>query len=144
MNVPKNSGKSPAFQFYYKDWLADNKLNRISKKAKGVWIDLMAHSCHMQKKGVFRDENGPLSESELIQMMTGKKSENVSGLKELIDKKIIKRDDKGMFYVKRIKEDTKLSEIRKATGRLGGNPVLVKGLVNQNSNQNTPSSSSTS
>jgi len=140
-----NTGKSPSFQFYWKDWLSDQRLKRASKRAKGVWIDLMCISCDMPERGVFRDENGSLSVSDLIAFLTGKHSENVRGLNELLDKNILKIKNDGTMYVKRIYEDARLSEVRKAAGRLGGNPNLVRNLDNQNDNQNlTPSSSSSS
>lgn len=36
-------GKSPAFQFYVKDWLTDPQLRMATHKSKGIWIDLLAY-----------------------------------------------------------------------------------------------------
>ena len=33
--------KSPAFQFYVKDWLTDTRLIFASKSTKGIWIDIL-------------------------------------------------------------------------------------------------------
>ena len=123
--TPKNSGKAPSFQFYWKDWLTDTRLLRASKLAKGVWIDLMALSCDMPKPGVFCDENGPLSDTELAQLLPGNRRENALGLTELILRKIIKQDADGTLYVKRIKRDTEIRDIRTKAGKQGGNPILL-------------------
>ena len=37
------STKSPAFQFYPKDWLSDANVVRMSNEARGVYIQLMSH-----------------------------------------------------------------------------------------------------
>ncbi len=144
--MKKNAGKAPAIQFYYKDWLSDHKLKRSSKRAKGVWIDLIAISCDLNEKGVFRDELGSFDRNEMLDLLTGNRRESAAGFDELVKRQIIKQRDDGTFYVKRVYEDAKLSAIRKEAGKKGGNPSLVKGevgnLVNQNNNQNpTPSSS---
>lgn len=138
-----NSGKDPSIQFYYKDWLSDNRLKRASAIAKGIWIDLIAVSCDMPEPGVFRDENGIIFESEILKMLSGNDKEKIRGFSELKDRNIIKQFDDGTFYVKRVYKDMKLRAIRKEAGKKGGNPNLVRNLFNQKDNQNpTPSSSS--
>jgi len=117
--------KPPSFQFYYKDWLSDNRLKRCSKRAKGVWIDLIAASCDLDSKGVFRDEMGAFDREEMLDLLTGNRKENSLGFDELVRRQIIKQDDDGVFYVKRIKEDAELSDIRKESGKKGGNPNLT-------------------
>ncbi|KKM74168.1 hypothetical protein LCGC14_1403030 [marine sediment metagenome] len=37
-------GKSPAFQFYPKDWLSSRKARRMTPEERGGYIDLLAHS----------------------------------------------------------------------------------------------------
>jgi len=140
---PKNSGKAPSIQFYYKDWLEDQRLKRASKKAKGVWIDLIANSCGMPVPGVFADGNDgktPLKRREINGLLTGNRRENREGITELINRGILKRREDGAFYVKRIYEDMKLRRLRQEAGRKGGNP----NLLNQNSNQTPTPSTSTS
>ena len=138
--VKKNSGKSPSFQFYYKDWLADTKLRGVSKVIKGTWIDIICISCDMPKPGVFADENGPISEENLLQMLDGNRRENRRAFEYIKSRHIIKRDASGAFYVKRIKEDMELRRIRQEAGKKGGNPNLVGVVVNQTPKQNpTPS-----
>lgn len=144
--MPQNSGKSPSFQFYYKDWLGDQRLKRASKKAKGVWIDLICCSMDMPTPGVFADGNDgktPLKRREINAFLTGNRRENRDGFAELIRRGIIKQREDGAFYVKRIQRDMELRRIRQEAGRKGGNPDLVNQNRKQTSNQNpTPSTSS--
>jgi len=142
--IPKNSGKAPSIQFYYKDWLSDYRLKRASKRAKGVWIDLIAISCDLPTPGVFSDENGALSRQDLVNLLTGTRRENYTGLDELIRLNIIKQDEDGAFYVKRVKRDMELRRIRRECGLKGGNPVLLGNLDKQNANQKPTPSTSTS
>jgi DNA-binding Lrp family transcriptional regulator len=66
-------------------------------------------------------------------------------LRELEDNGVIRRTDDGVIYSHRMVKDERLRNIRADAGRLGGNPNLVGGKVNQNDKQNlTPSSSSSS
>lgn len=142
-NTPKNSGKAPSLQFYFKDWTSDQRLKRASKKAKGVWIDLIALSCDMPKPGVFKDGETTLKRREILDLLTGNRRENREGFNELVKRKIIKQDDDGTFYVKRVKRDMELRSIRQECGRKGGNPALLNQNSNQTPNQTpTPSTSS--
>jgi hypothetical protein len=141
--IPQNAGKAPSIQLYYKDWLSDSRLQLASKRAKGVWIDLIAISCDMPVPGVFRVEKRSFSCREVVDLLSGSRRENRQGVVELIEKGIIKQDEDGTFYVKRVKRDMELREIRRACGKMGGNPNLLNQDLKQNDNQNlTPSSSS--
>jgi hypothetical protein len=81
-----------------------------------------------------------------IQKVTGLTSKRiVSGIKELSKNNVIKYDENGLMYSKRLVKDHALRETRKNSGKLGGNPNLVKQEVKQSDNQKTtPSSSSSS
>jgi len=69
--------------------------------------------------------------------------------RELIDFKVIKQDDRGAYYSKRMIEDERVRLLRAKGGYLGGNPQLVGHKVNLEDNlpsnlKPTPSSSSSS
>ena len=150
MKTKKNSrNKAPAFQFYPADWLTDSSLRLASAETRGVWIDLLCH-CWLSSEpgflivgGVELDKNG----IRKLSGMTPKKFEKV--FNELTNFGILRKDEKGRFYSKRMVEDWRLRQIRRESGAKGGNPALTKkrkkvnNLVNQNVNQKqTPSSSS--
>ncbi len=140
-----NTGKDPSFQFYWKDWLSDTKLISATSGMKGTWIDLMCISMDMPVRGVFHDGQRPLSESDLALMLPGDREEVKGNISSLVGRGICKVMPDGPFagclYVKRLYEDMRLREIRRESGKMGGNPVLLNQFVNQKS---TPSSSSSS
>jgi hypothetical protein len=122
---PKTTGKNPAFLFYYKDWLTDHRLNIITKAEKGVWIDLIAISMTMPKPGCFYDSKRNLNGKEIVSMLRGNSKSNRRWFDKLVEHDILKQDETGMFYVKRIKRDTELQAIRRKAGLMGGNPILL-------------------
>ena len=158
----KNSGKDPSFQFYWKDWRGETRLDLVSDAARGIWIDLIVASCDMPTPGVFWLANRALTPRELLQLCHNKASTNdeerskksvtndeerskksvESGyrscrLRELIRNEIIKQfpgdsEFPHAFYVKRIYEDMRLRRVRREAGLRGGNPNLL--------NQNTANS----
>jgi len=143
VKMPKNSGKSPSFQFYYKDWLGDQRLSRASKKSKGVWVDLICYSMDFPIPGIFAEGiegKTPLKLHEIKKLLTGNRKENESGINELIRRGIFRKNENGAFYIKRIYRDMKLRKIRQEAGKKGGNP----NLLNQNGKQNPTPSTSTS
>ena len=151
--MKKNSRKkAPAFQFYAADWLTDSSLRLVSAETRGIWIDLLCYSFLSSDPG-FLIIGGQILDKKGIQklsQMTPKKFEKV--FNELTNFGILKQDEKGRFFCKRMVEDSALSQIRREAGAKGGNPKLIKKvetlpveLDNQNDKQNlTPSSSSSS
>jgi|TARA_R100000479_G_scaffold43626_3_gene19990 hypothetical protein len=146
--MKKNSrNKAPAFQFYAADWLTDTSLRLVSCETRGVWIDLLCHAFLSSDPGFLIVGGQVLDESGIRKLsgLTPKKFKKV--FNELTDFGILKRDEFGRYYSKRMVEDARLSRIRREAGSKGGNPNLIKkvpDLVNQNDNQNQTLSSSSS
>jgi hypothetical protein len=144
--VKKNSSDTiPSFQFYPNDWLGDMNLRMCSVATRGVWIDLLCIMHKSKKYGyLVQKESGKWSNMspKTIQKLTGMTRKRiVNGLRELSKNDVIKYDDDGLMYSKRLVKDHRLRQIRMEVGKLGGNP----NLVNQSDNQkSTPSSSSSS
>lgn len=44
--------KSPAFQFYVRDWLSDPQLGMASHQTKGIWIDLLCYMWESPERGI--------------------------------------------------------------------------------------------
>ena len=156
--MKKNSRtKAPAFQFYAADWLTDPSLRLCSAETRGVWIDLLCFMFLAPDPG-FLIVGGQVLDEKKIQKFSGISQKRFKKVfEELIDFGILKQDEDGRYFSKRMIEDARLSMIRKEAGSKGGNPNLInrktkKGsklgsnLVNQKNNQkSTPSiSSSTS
>jgi hypothetical protein len=93
--------------------------------------------------------NDQILDKELVRKFAGIEKKLFNKIwKELNEFGIIKSDERGVFFSKRMIEDEQLREIRRGFGSLGGNPNLnpkVNIKVNQKVNQKpTPSSSSSS
>jgi len=43
--------KSPAFQFYVKDWLSDPQLKMASHSTKGIWVDMLCYMWDAPERG---------------------------------------------------------------------------------------------
>ena len=155
----KNTGKDPSYQMYPKDWNENAKLKMCSYAAQGLWIRLINTSFDMPVKGVFmlskhplsgRDSvdlmspKHPLNEQEVLDLLPGNMRTKRAAFRELVKWNVIKQGEDKAFYCKRLRNDMKLREIRREVGKLGGNPNLVKNLVNQNDNQSPTPSTSTS
>lgn len=137
--MKKNSSeKIPSFQFYPYDWRNDIELQSCSLGGRGLWIELMC-LMHNQKAYGFvlindrkLNENDFNKESKEGQLFTKKVSRLIHvsvksfrfHFKELLENGVIKTDDNGDYYSKRMLLDQRLREERKKSGELGGNPKL--------------------
>ena len=142
--------KAPAFQFYAMDWLTDPSLRLCSPETRGVWIDLLCWMFLSNEPGFLIINGQPLDANSLKQFVNCDQKSFEKIWSELTKFGIIKLDDRGVYYSKRMVEDERIRQIRRDCGSLGGNPKLqpkrepkVKNLDKQDLNQNsTPSSSS--
>lgn len=139
-----SSDRLPYFQFYPADWLTDTSLRLCSAETRGVWIDLLCHMSIASERG-FLIVGGQILDENGIRKLSGlspKKFKKV--LNELTLFGILKRDENGRFFSKRMVGDERLRQVRRDVGKKGGNPNLkksvvdlVQNLVNQNDNQNS-------
>lgn len=143
--------KAPAFQFYAADWLTDSSLRMVSAEARGVWIDLLCHSFLSSSPG-YLAINGHFLDPKGIQKLSGISQKRFKKVfDELTTFGVLKMDEKGRYFCKRMVEDARLSKVRAESGRKGGNPNLVKQKSSktqandkQTGKQKTTPSSSTS
>jgi hypothetical protein len=150
---PKNSRtRPPAFQFYAMDWLTDPALRLCDPATRGVWIDLLCYMFLSSEPGFLIVNGNPLNE-DTIRKFTGLDLKTFSKVfSELTDFGILRKDERDIYYSKRMVEDERLREFRRESGKLGGNPNLkkevkeeVKEEVKYKVKRNrTPSSSSSS
>lgn len=137
--------KRPAFQFYPADWRKDVELQSCSMAAQGLWINLLcvAHEC--EPYGHLAVNGKPMNSAQIGRQVGLSAKEAEALLRELEDNGVARRTPEGVIYSHRMVKDERLRNIRAESGRLGGNPNLLAGKVNQNDNQSlTPSSSSSS
>lgn len=142
--------KAPAFQFYAMDWLTDPSLRLCSPETRGVWIDLLCWMFLSNEPGFLIINGQPLDANSLKQFVNCDQKTFEKIWSELTKFGIIRTDERGVYYSKRMVEDERIRQIRRDCGSLGGNPKLQpkqqpksKNLDNQKVNQkSTPSSSS--
>jgi hypothetical protein len=97
--------------------------------------------------------NGNPLDEESIRRFSGLEPKNFSKVfGELVNFGILRRDERGIFYSKRMVEDERLREFRRESGKLGGNPNLInkdkeevkEEVKYKDKRKRTPSSSSSS
>jgi len=142
---------APAFQFYPGDWLNDIKLQACSLAAQGLLINLMCLMHQSEKYGFLLINGSRPDDKLLIKLLKTHHRTFKALILELLFFGVIKQDEDGVLYCKRMVKDQEIRDIRRECGKLGGNPKLEKGKPNpyyldkQKDNQKiTPSSSSSS
>lgn len=139
------TNKAPSFQFFPEDWLSNLKLQLCSMTSQGLLINLMCLMHQSQKYGYLLINGLQINHKQLTKLLRMNYKTFNMALNELILCGVLKQDESGILYCKRMVDDYRLREIRREAGKLGGNPNLVNQKDNQSNNQNsTPSSSSSS
>lgn len=126
----KKSKRPPGYFWFPGDWWRSTTDARMcSLAAQGLWrnmLDLM-HDC--PRRGFLELPNGdPMTAEHIAKAIGAPPAEVTPLLAELETLRVFSRDSKGVIYSRRMVSDE--SERLKAieNGRLGGNPVLKKGV----------------
>ncbi|MEI6738013.1 MAG: hypothetical protein WCL29_05990 [Pseudomonadota bacterium] len=132
--------KRPSFQFYPADWRKDPALSTCSLASRGLWIELMCVAHEAEIYGVLSINGGPMSVQQIARTVGEAPAVVAKLLKELSASGVFSVDGGGCVYSRRMVDDERIRNIRADSGKLGGNPKLVSGLVKQNQEQNQPTS----
>ena len=129
---PKNSGKAPSMQWYPADWRQDNGVQALSYHDRGVWFEMINIMHASSERGVL-SINGVAMSQEMIARLLGLDNQTFNQtLTNLLTYGVAKRrEEDGAIFCKRMVHDESISQLRRESGRLGGNPSLL----NQNPNQ---------
>jgi hypothetical protein len=140
----------PAFQFYPGDWWKDPGIKMLTLEERGFWFQLLLLMHESPRRGFLEINGKPMPESG-IAMVMGLDNQKVNHIvNHLTNLGVVSVEDgTGILFSRRMVRDEVLLEARRNAGKLGGNPALVKDVVNHKPtsrvNQNpTPSSSSAS
>jgi hypothetical protein len=132
----------PSFQFYPMDWLNDPALQACSWESQGIWINLLCRMHQGNPYGYLTFPNGKkYDDKDLMKALRLHHKTWQAAFKELSTNGVLRRDENGIFYSKRMVEDERIRLVRAESGKQGGNPNLVNQTVKQ---KTTPSSSSSS
>jgi len=123
----------PYLPLYIQDYLTDEKLNRCSAAAQGVYIKMM---CIFHKSepygGILLKQKDKQNESTSLnfayvfaKLLPFDLQQIHDAILELLDEKVLRIDGDFLFQ-KRMVEDNKLSEIRSLAGKKGGKKTQSK------------------
>lgn len=125
-------GKAPAFQFYPADYERD--VACLSLAAQGLWVRML---CKMHwRNGYLEHPTGAAFTPDDLARSTGHQLKLITALLAEMERcGIFSRDEAGVIFCRRMVRDRRISSVRSAAGKRGGNPNLVKQEVNQNSSK---------
>ena len=127
-----------SFIFTPTDWINDTRLRMCAPETRGLWIDILCLMAMSDCKGFLMIKSEILSEIDLQKALNFDKNVFDFCFAELVRFDLIKKDEMGRYFCKRMVDSEALSQKRKAAGSLGGNPklrILDNHLVNQNVKQ---------
>jgi hypothetical protein len=140
--------KLPAFQFYPGDWRKDVGVQSLDYFDRGVWHEMLCLMHESERRGVLVLNGQAMNEDALARLLGLDKQTLTTTITTLLTTGVASREaGTGALMCRRMVRDEKLSEIRRDSGKKGGNPALLNQnqttLHKQTSNQKpTPSSSS--
>lgn len=92
-------------EFHINAWLTDKALQKCSLEAHGLWINIICLMGKSPEKGKLLHRNkNIITESEIPQLINKPKEIVETILQELITNKVLKIDDNGVFYSKKLLE----------------------------------------
>ena len=119
------SKKLPAFQFYPGDWRKDPAVQACSIGARGFWFEMLCLMHESEERGFLLVGGHPPDISTLARLTGTSKAECQGYLKELEDRKVFAKDEKGVVFCKRIVRDEAARQKNIEDGKKGGNPMLI-------------------
>lgn len=140
--------KLPAFQFYPADWRKDPGVQSLSYHDRGVWFEILCLMHESDQRGKLLLNGKAMPEDALARLLGLDKQVTTKTITTLIEYGVASYDlETGALMCRRMVRDENLRKIRQESGKMGGNPVLLKQDSNQKAKPgvkqiSTPSSSS--
>lgn len=136
----------PALQFYPADWRKDLAVQSLDYHDRGVWFEMLCLMHESSERGVMLLNGAPMPEDVIARLLGLDNQTFKQTLTTLLSHGVAKRRQAdNAIFSKRMVDDERLCEIRRAAGKRGGNPALLKQKPTTTDKQNpTPSSSSSS
>ena len=134
-----SKSKSTSFEFYPSDWMTDPGLRMCSLEARGLWIDLICLMQLSEKKGFLLIGNQKINEEKLRKMFGISKKKIEFLMTELLNYNLIKVDEDGTYFCKRIADNEHIKQVRSIAGQMGVKQkmqVSQRTLLKQNDKQN--------
>lgn len=120
----------PWMRFYTRDWLDSKELRRCSPTSRAILIDLMCLAQEGFPYGHLADKVGRLTCDYMSSRCMVAPAVFSKSIAELVEYKRIETLPDGTVVIPRMVEDEKNRVKRSEDGGKGGNPKLVKAVVN--------------
>ncbi|NCD10548.1 MAG: DUF1376 domain-containing protein, partial [Negativicutes bacterium] len=117
LNSGDEKERRPAFLFYYKDWLSDSGVNKLSRAEKGFYIDLL---CYLFQEEGYLYAPEKLEDGDILEMMNTLKQEGENVINKLLRVKCLYRNEQGYIYNKRMVREIEIYKAKQEAGRKGG------------------------
>lgn len=134
-----SKSKSISFEFFPSDWMTDTALRMCSVETRGLWIDLLCLMYLSEKKGFLLIGKEKLTDENLRKILRISKKKFQFLMTELLKYNLIKIDDLGVYFCKRIVDSEHISSIRRSAALSKKNQetqVIQRVLHKQNGQQN--------
>lgn len=114
-------------QFFWSDWLNDEKLRMCSRAAKGLWMDMLCLMAQSDSPGFLAVNGRKIADDELPHMLAGNQAEVAGLLAELERNGVFSRNKAGTIYCRRMCRAANVSAARSKAanerwGRAKGGP----------------------
>jgi hypothetical protein len=116
--------KQPALMWYPGDHRRDSGVQACSLEARGVWFEMINLMHDGEPYGHLTAGGHPISLEVLGRMLGLGTPRARKILKELEDHKVFSRTSKGVIFSRRMVRDEAFRQLRKESGKLGGNRKL--------------------
>lgn len=119
------SNRDQWIKFYPLDYLTDLELQTCSMAAQGVYMRLLCLMTVAREYG-FCVINGYVPDTKMLSRLIQGRYQTVdNAVTELLQKGVLKQDERGALYSQRLRSDWEKRQEMKRRGGLGGNPALV-------------------
>lgn len=136
--MSKKMTKLPAMPFYVGDWRKDPGVQALDYRYKGIWFEMICIMWEMKDRGKLSFNGKKMSEETLANILKLDKDEVNHLVGILLEYDMLKVEEStNILYSKRMVEDEILREKRRIAGKKGGNPYLLKPIVNHEVEQDT-------
>jgi len=117
------------FQFNPTDWLGDTFLRGCSAGARGVWVDMLCIMFESSQPGLLLINGSHPSQKQLSRIFGCSVLELNRYLSELQEAGVFSRNAEGVIFCRKMVRGAQISQIRKDSGSLGGNPLLIPAVT---------------
>ena len=111
--------KMPYIQFYCRDWMGEQGLQRLGYAERGLWIELLCLMATGDEYGYLTNGGKPLTPAEIARLTRGDKQEVEQLLQHLLEQNVYSTDARGVIFSRRMVKDAHIRTVRTEAGKAG-------------------------